>query len=222
MPRRQLVINATPDQLERLYKALKVGTPISVACSMVGLSLATYYYWVAVYSTVVYVKEQDELEKIEKLSQAGISIQEIKDLTAQATISTRKSQIGTYIEPKQETILQYRNSVTFRHFADEVYEIISKCNQIRSEVVYKHLGTIAASTDSKSKIKASGSMWFLERTMADYFGRPSDKVIEEENNVGAVPSIHVEFIDPETSDTKDRLREMEDRVVKELKGSGEA
>ena len=222
MARKKLELNTTPDQLERLYKALAVGTPLTIACQMVGISIATYYYWVAIYSVVVYCKEQEELEEIEKLSKMGISVQEIKELSAAATQGHKKSAIGTFIEPKAESILAYKNSLSFRRFANEVYEIINKCNQIRSEVVVKHLNIINKSTESKNRIKASGSMWFLERTQADYFGRAQDKVIEEESTPGTIPSIQVEYVDPKTRDTEERLKEMEDLVLKELKGSGEA
>ena len=78
MARKKLELNTTPEQLNRLYQALGVGTPLTIACQMVGISIATYYYWVAIYSVVVYCKEQDELEEIEKLSKMGISVQEIK------------------------------------------------------------------------------------------------------------------------------------------------
>lgn len=222
MARKKLELNTTPEQLNRLYQALGVGTPLTIACQMVGISIATYYYWVAIYSVVVYCKEQDELEEIEKLSKMGISVQEIKELSAAATQGHKKSAIGTFIEPKAESILAYKNSLSFRRFANEVYEIINKCNQIRSEVVVKHLNIINKSTESKNRIKASGSMWFLERTQADYFGRAQDKVIEEESTPGTIPSIQVEYVDPKTPNTLDRLKEMEDLVLKELKGSGEA
>lgn len=222
MARKKLELNTTPEQLNRLYQALGVGTPLTIACQMVGISIATYYYWVAIYSVVVYCKEQEELEEIEKLSKMGISVQEIKELSAAATQGHKKSAIGTFIEPKAESILAYKNSLSFRRFANEVYEIINKCNQIRSEVVVKHLNIINKSTESKNRIKASGSMWFLERTQADYFGRAQDKVIEEESTPGTIPSIQVEYVDPKTPNTLDRLKEMEDLVLKELKGSGEA
>lgn len=221
MPKKKLQINVSESDLEKLYGALSVGTPISIACSMVGISLATYYYWVAIYSVVVDVKEQEQLEELERLSKVGISIQEIKELAASQTQGHKKSAVGTYIEPSQESILQYKNSIKFRKFADQVYEIINKCNQIRSRVVVKHLDNISKSTTDK-KIKASGSMWFLERTQTDYFGRTQDKVIEEETTPSTIPSIQVEFIDPGTTDNKDRLLEMEQKVLQELKGSGEA
>lgn len=222
MPKKKLEVNVTEEQLANLYKALGVGTPITVALSMVGISLTTYYYWVAIYSAVVYCKEQEELEEIENLSKAGVSIQEIKDLSAMMTNQHKKSGIGTYIEPKQETILRYTKSNKFKQFADRIYSIINKCNQIRSEVVVKHLSIITDSTDPKKRIKASGSMWFLERTQADYFGRAADKVATEENVPSAIPSIQVEFIDPNQQDSKDRLQDMETQVLQELKGSGEA
>lgn len=221
MPRKKLEVNATQEQLDQLYDALEVGTPLTIACQMVGISIATYYYWVAVYSVVVYCKEQDELEEMDKMSKAGISIQEIKDFSSAMT-NNRKGAIGTFIEPKSESILQYKNSLTFRRFANEVYEIINKCNQIRSKVIVKHLRTIEDSTNKKKGIAASGSMWFLERTQADFFGRPQDKVVEESATPGSIPSIQVEFVSPDDRDTTDRLKNMEDLVLKELKGAGEA
>ena len=219
----KLTLKTTPDQLNKLYNVLSIGTPLTVALASVGISTSTYYYWVAIYSIVVYVKEQRELEEIEKLSQAGVSIQEIKDMTT-STLGTRKGGIASYIEPKQESILQYKNNARFRKYANEIYEIVNKCNVIRSDVVVKHLNIIAKSTDAKTKVKASGSMWFLERTQPDLFGRAVDKVAAEEENstVTPVTSVQVEFIDPNTDTTKDRVREMEDLVVKQLKGSGEA
>lgn len=222
MARKKLTITASTEQLDQLKKALRVGTPISIALSMVGISLATYIYWVAVYSVVEYCKEQEELETLEKLTKAGISIQEIKDMTAATTHGHAKSGINTYIEPKQEAILQYKHSKKFREFADQVYEIVSECNRIRSDVVVRHLSTIVASTESKNRIKASGSMWFLERTLTDYFGKPSDKVIQEETTPNTIPSIQVEFVDPGDTASKDRLAEMEQKVLSEMKGSGDA
>ena len=222
MPRKKLTLNVSEERLDNLYKALSVGTPLTIACQMVGISMATYYYWVAIYSVVVYCREQDELEEIEKYSKMGISIQEIKDLSAAATQGHKKSAIGTYIEPKQESILAYKNSIAFRRFADQVYEIINKCNKIRSEVVVKHLNIISKSTDKKNRLVASGSMWFLERTQADYFGRPSDKVIEDNSTPGLVPSVQIEFVDPKEKSSEERLQDMENLVLKELKGSGEA
>lgn len=222
MPRKKLELNTTQEQLETLYQAFEVGSPLTIACQLSGISVATYYYWVAIYSVVVYCKEQEELEEIEKLSNTGISIQEIKELSAAATSGYRKSAIGTYIEPKAETILQYKNSLSFRRFANQVYDIIDRCNKIRSEVVVNHLETIRKSTIRGSGIKASGSMWFLERTQTDYFGKAADKVIEDNTAPGDIPSITVEFVDPGDKSTNNRLKDMEDLVLKELKGSGEA
>lgn len=222
MARKKLEIKATPEQLNRLYAALGVGSPLTIACQTAGISLATYYYWVAIYSVVVYCREQQELEEIAELSKIGISVQEIKELSAAATCGHKKSAIGTYIEPKAESILQYKNSVSFRRFADQVFEIINRCNRIRSEVVIKHLDIINKSTETKNKYKPSGSMWFLERTQGDYFGRAQDKAIEEETTPGDIPSVTVEFVDPKSDPMKDRIAEMEERVLKELKGVGEA
>ena len=85
----------------------------------------------------------------------------------------------------------------------------------------KHLANISKSTTDRH-INASGSMWYLERTMGDYFGRAADKAKIEEDKPSVVESIDVHFVDPKTPESLDRLTEMEQQVIKELKGSGDA
>lgn len=220
MPRKKLTINATEDQLDRMYKSLEVGTPITIALQYAGISAATYFYWVAIASVVIAVKEQEELEQMEEIAKSGVSLQQCRDLGI-AAHPNRKLALGTFIEPSGESILQYKNSTKFRKFANQVYEIVSKCNQIRSEVAMKHLGRINKSTTDRH-INASGSMWFLERCLGDYFGRPSDKAKEEENKPGVIGGITVEFVDPQSVDSKERLENMEQLVISEMKGSGDA
>ena len=79
---KKLTLRATEEQIENLYKSLKVGTPITIALPFAGISSSTYYYWVAVYSVVLYCKEQDELEELESAAQTGISLQTCRDLAA--------------------------------------------------------------------------------------------------------------------------------------------
>ena len=220
MPRKKLTINATDEQIQLLKAALANGTPISIALQYAGISNATYYYWVAIYSVALVSKEQEELEELEGLAQSGVSLQMCKDIAA-SNSPTKKMSVGTFIEPTQESLLQYKNVRKFRKFADQVYEIIADCNRIRSQVVIKHLNNIQKSTTDR-RLNASGSMWFLERTMSETFGRAADKAKIEETTPAPIGSVTVEFVDPNTDDSKERLEEMEQKILHELKGSGEA
>lgn len=221
MAKRKLEIKATPDQLDDLYLTLKAGAPLQIALQKAGISMATYYYWVAVSSIVSYVKTQEEIEEIEELAKSGISVQNIRDL-ASAAQKGKKTGVGIYIEPSQESVLQYRNNKYFRDFADKCHEIVSECDKARSEFATLQLLKIARSTDKKNNINPSGAMWWLERNLPDLFAKPSDKAKEEADQVAAVPSVEVEFIDPETSASAQRLLDMEEQILKDLKGTGEA
>lgn len=222
MAKKELTITATNEQISDLKNSLKLGTPITLALQYARIPQSKYLYWVAIYSVALTCKEQQELEELESIAKTGISIQEIKEMSAATTAHNHKSGIGTFIEPTQEAILRYKNSKKFRDFADQCYKLIDECNQIRSQVVMTHLSVIQKSTDSKNRIKASGSMWFLERTASDFFGRAADKAIEQETTPSAIPAIRVEYIDPGKTSDLDRLHEIEEKVLNEMKGSGDA
>lgn len=222
MARKKLEIKATEEQLAKLYDSLKAGAPLQIALQRASISVATYYYWVAISSIVVDVKNQEEIEELETLAQSGVSIQEIKDRAAYETRG-KKSGVGTYIEPKAESILQYRNSRKFRKFADQCYEIIQKCDTYRSDFATMQLLRIAQSTSKKNGINPSGAMWWLERNMPDFFAKPSDKAKDQETNeVAPIPPIQVEFIDPSTVENMDRLTEMEQKILLEIDGGGKS
>ena len=207
---KKLSINITQENLDKLYKGLRAGSPITIALQYAGIAPATYYYWVAVYSVVLAAKQTEELQQIEKIASSGISIEQIKE-TAAANTVTRKGAMGGFIEPSMDSILRYKKSKRFKEYADQVYEIINECNQIRAEVTLSHLATITKSTQDK-RINASGSMWWLERTQPDFFAKPTDKVKEEENAPTPVERVQVEFIDSSTKENKDRIRHMEELV----------
>ena len=214
MARKKLEITATTEEINKLQSALGGGAPLIIALEYAGISQATYFYWVAMYSVVKEAKSQEELESF-SASEFGVSIDHIKDVTAQAS-PVKKTSMGAFIDPSAESLLQYKNNRKFRKFADECYEIIKVCNEKRAEAALGHLSTIIKSTKDK-RINASGSMWFLERTLSDFFGKPSEKVKEEESTVSAVEKIRVEFVDPETKENKDRIKEMEELILNEQK-----
>lgn len=214
MAKKKLEITATPEEIDKLQRSLGTGAPLLIALEYAGISQATYFYWVAMFSVVKEAKSQDELSGF-NASEFGVSIEQIKDVTAAAS-PTKKTAMGAFIEPSAESLLQYRNNRKFRKFANECYEIIKTCNEKRAEAALGHIGTIVKSTKDK-RINASGSMWFLERTLSDFFSKPSEKVKEEEINKVQVEKVQVEFIDPETKENKDRIKDMEELILSEQK-----
>ena len=66
-------------------------------------------------------------------------------------------------------------------------------------------------------------MWWLERNMPDFFAKPTDKAKENENAAPVkVPSIEVEFIEPNTKEQRQRLLEMETDILVNMKGGVKA
>ena len=220
MPRKILKLSVNEEQLAKLEKALKIGTPLNLALQYAGIARTSYYYWVAMYSVVSEIKSQDELEDL-KANKFGVSIDEIKEIAAE-NASKRKTALDAFIEPSAESLLKYRNDSQFRAFADKCYEIICKCNGYRAEAAVGHLGTIVKSTSDK-RVNASGSMWFLERTFSEFFSKPSEKAKEEETEVKPiVDKIKIELVDPNGGENKDRVKNMEELILKEQKGIGQS
>lgn len=222
MARKKLEVKATQEQLNKLYDSLKAGAPLQIALQRASISTATYYYWIAISSIVVAVKTQEEIEELENLANSGVSIQEIRDM-ASFESHGKKSDIGSYIEPKAESLLQYKNNRKFKKFADQCYEIIQTCDVLRSDFATMQLLRIAQSTAKKNGINPSGAMWWLERNMPSLFAKPSDKVKDPDNTETApIPSIQVEFVDPGTTTNLDRLAEMEKKIFDEMNGGDKA
>ena len=222
MGKKKLEINITDAQKQTLYESLGSGAPLPLALQRASISLATYYYWLAIASIVLTVRTQEEIEELEKVAKSGVSISNVRGL-AQLESTDKKSSVGVYIEPNAESILRYKNSRKFRAFADECFDIVNECNRLRSNFAVLQLNKIARSTDKKQNINPSGAMWFLERNHPEFFAKPSDKVKEGETaDTSGVPVIEVEFINPDTTDTRQRLLDMEDTILNEQKGGGKA
>lgn len=214
MAKKKLEITASEEEIEKLKKTLTSGAPLQIALQFAGISQATYFYWVAMYSIVEEAKSQDELELL-RANQYGVSIDNIKDIAASAC-PTKKTSMGAFIEPSAESLLKYRNNKTFRAFANKCYEIVKDCNEARAQAALGHISTIIKSTKDK-RVNASGSMWFLERTLSDFFSKPSEKVKEDELNKAPIEKVTVEFVDPNTKENKDRIKEMEELILNEQK-----
>lgn len=212
--------NTTDEQLDRLEKALAAGSPLLLALQYAGISRATYYYWVAVASVVEQAKSQEELERLERAFKTGISIQDVRDLS-ESDAAKKRTGVGTFIEPSEESVLQYKNNKRFKEFADKCYEVVNRCNTIRSQVALDHLDTITKSTDKGSRINASGSMWFLERTLSDFFAKPSDKVVDAERP-STIEPVRVEYVNPKTKESLERIKNIEEDLERNINGEGKA
>lgn len=220
MARKKLEIKATDEQLDRMYIALKAGATLELALKSARISAMTYYYWVAIASIVVDVKAQEEILDLESMAQSGAPLSIVRELAANTSSKSRNA-IGGYIEPTQDGILQYKNNTKFRKFANRCFEIVSECDRIRSDFAIRQLVKIQQSTQDK-KINPSGAMWWLERSIPDSFAKPSDKAKESENTKVATEPIRVEFVDPNSDITKQRLIDMEREVLNDMKKGGDA
>ena len=221
MSRKSKIVIASDEQLDTLYTALKGGAPLLIALQYAKINRAAYYYWVAVSCVVEQAHSQEQLEAMEDIFDSGISIQQVRDLS-ETMAAQKKTGVSVWIEPSQESILQYKNNKKFRKFADWCHEVVTECDYIRSQLALYHLGNIKKSVDKKNRLNASGSMWFLERTMSDFFAKPSDKASEEARENAPVPSVQVEYVDPNSVDSKDRVLSMEAELEKKINGKSDA
>lgn len=219
MPRKKLKINATEEQIAKLTKALKAGSPLNLALQYAQIPSTIYYYWVAMYSVVLEAQSQDELEDL-SAAKFGVSIDNIKEI-AQENAAKKKTAMGAFIEPSAESLMQYRNNVVFREFANKCFEIIKNCNEARAEAALGHLASITKSVNDK-RVNASGSMWFLERTLSEFFAKPSDKVKEDEEKKLPVEKVQIEFVNPGKLEDQERVKQMEELILKEQKGVGQS
>lgn len=219
MPRKKLEITASEKQIEDLRKALTAGSPLHIALQYAGISPTTYYYWVAMYSIVLDAQSQKELMDL-KADKFGVSIDTIKDV-ATSNSPKNKSEMSAYIEPSAESMLQYKNDAQFRVFAYKCYEIVDQCNKARAGAAITQLALISKSVTDK-RVNASGAMWFLERSFSEFFAKPSDKAKEEEINKVPVEKVQVEFIDSNTKEYKDRIKNMEELILNEQKAMGDS
>lgn len=222
-------INISDEQKEKLRQALKNGSPLTVALSYARIPVTLYYYYVEVANVSAYFKERELLKYEEEMIKSGVSLADVKQEAEELNSFSvnRNGAINTFKEPSAKAIFRYKNNRTFKNFADEVYDMISEFDNLRSEAVLLHLSTINKSA-GKRGVNTTSSQWFLERTMPEHFGRVDKTINKSEsqvtiNNEGepvgqGLPPIKVEFIDPTTEESKNRVREMEKLVHEQLNG----
>lgn len=215
-------LSVTDNQIEMLIQAFETGCPVDVALQYSKINKATYYYWLAVANVVKRCKENDFMKKQSELVNDGISISDVSDAIDFVNQEKEsKATIDAYIEPNPKSILKYRNNKRYKEFADKVYEIIERCDFARSKNILDHLEMIKRASRTP-KISANSSQWYLERALPEVFGKTNNNAntinMDDENADKKVKGIQIEFINPETRENQDRVRDMEKEILNELNG----
>ena len=228
-------INLTEDQKTKLRNALGAGSPLTVALAYAKIPAVQYYYYVEVANISRYFKEMEFVKLDDETIKAGVSFADIRDESQELNTfsNNRNGGIATYKEPTEKAKLRYRNNRTFKVFADEVYEFINECDTLRSEAVLYHLNEIRKSA-GKRGVNTQSSQWFLERAVPEHFGKKDMVTQRIEGNMHqtfssdgdadkpALPPIKVEFINPNSSESLNRLKEMENKVREQVVGKDAA
>lgn len=233
MPRAKVYkINLTEKQITDFKNALHTGCPLMVALSYAKIHPTVYFYYVDIANIAAYYKEQEMIKEEVEMMQSGIEISNVKDNSHEFSGNTNISSesLRPYKIPTPASLLRYKNNKSFAMFCNEVYELLEDCDKLRAEVAMFHLQEIMKHS-GKRGVNTTGSQWYLERTMPDYFGKVeksrfegsiknSMTIGEDETNV--LPPIKVEFVDPNTRESQDRVRDMQEIVEKQLLGKSQA
>lgn len=225
-------INLTDNQINDFKNALHSGCPLMVALSFAKIHPTTYFYYVDLANISAYHREKQMLKEHEEIIKSGVDIEAIKDESKALAgdISSVKNVVRPYREPTGTSILRYQNNKTFAALCDEVYDLLEECDRLRAEVAMFHLREIMKHSGERG-VNTVGSQWYLERTMPDYFGRVEKTKFEGsvkntmtigEDDTDALPPIKVEFVDPNTLENKNRVKDMEDLVNSQILGKSQA
>lgn len=228
-------LNIDEEQKKRFKDALLNGSPLSVALAYARIPAVQYYYYVEVANITRYFKEMEFVRLDDDTIKAGVSFADIRDESKELTSFTnnRNSAIGTYKEPSEKAKLRYKQNRTFKAFADEVYEFITECDNLRAQAVYEHLEVLKKCAGQKN-VDTKSSMWFLEKSCPEHFGDTKKIINKIEGNMHntftaegdadkpSLPPIKVEFINPNSTESLNRLKDMENKVIQQTQGKDAA
>lgn len=229
MPRSKVFkLNLTDNQIDSFKRALKNGSPLMVALAYAKISSTTYFYYVELANIAAYFKEKEAIHLEEQMFQSGIDLESVKNESADfnSDYTSIAGSLRPYREPTATSLVRYKTNKTFKALCDEVYDLLEECDSLRAEIALYHLQEIHNNT-CKRGVNTQGSQWFLERTMPDYFGKVDKTRVEAsvknhtligQDDSNALPPIKVEFIDPNTREAKNRVKDMEDMVAAQLNG----
>lgn len=190
------------DDLSKLYGALRYGSPIRTALKYAGITHAKYRYWLSIHAVVEYCHEQEEITEMERAKSPMAIIRRRAYETA-----TALDMDGNAIEPDPEMCLLYAKSEKFRDQAEEIWEIIEKCEKAQTSSILSHLQRI--NNEGTSKQAMGASQWFLERALPVQFGK------QEPEHTPAIQPVKVEFIKSDSESSMKRIEDMEKELLGE-------
>ena len=113
---------------KKLLKALNSGTPIRIALPYAGIAYADYMYWLSVFATVEYMRQQDELSELRK---SKSRLAEIKRKSYE-TFRVEDDD-GKPMEADPEIVALYSNSKSFREEADGLHELVRQIREAKTK-----------------------------------------------------------------------------------------
>lgn len=127
--------------LEKLYKALELGTPLPVALRFSGIPEPEYRHWEDMHLSYFYMLMTEKMK-----GEAGVELE----------------------EPHPDIYARMIASKQYKAECKKAYETVERCRNAQSNSIVRHLSRIASTSYDKAAIDAS--KWFLERALPTDFG----------------------------------------------------
>ena len=87
-------LGASDYQIKKLHQDLAIGVPLQIALKHAKIKASVYYYWVALASVVVYMKDCKEIKA--QADEGGVNISQIREAISQALPESEKEIINNY------------------------------------------------------------------------------------------------------------------------------
>lgn len=187
-------INEERDIRNTLKTALSVGASIDEACDLACIPKQVYEDWEYTHSLMTNIKSL----------MYALNITEYVDITDEI--------LSTYTDYDidRDLLNELKRN---KYYAQDVYDLIEKCNYYKAKVIIYHLSNIHSPKKKTNDWKSSA--WYLERTNPDRYGR-NPNVKDKDTTID---KISIEFVDPTKQDTQDRLKALEQEVKDSLNGN---
>lgn len=129
------------DPLDKLCKALEIGTPLQVALRYSGIPAPEYRHWEDMHLSYFYMLMTEKMK-----GEDGIELE----------------------EPNPDIYARMISSKQYKAECKKAYETVERCRNAQSNSIVRHLSRIASTSYDKATIDAS--KWFLERALPTEFG----------------------------------------------------
>lgn len=173
---------------KKAIEAVRDGAPRDLAFALIGLTKGDVLYMERLSDAYEVYKEKSMIERMKAKSQ-GI----LTDIRQKAYEDAQTTKADPEIVKLIET------SALVMREARELNQFMCAIKEAESDAVVYHLKRIKKG----DKFEVDASKWFLDRALPDP---------KEEQGV-ALPSINVQFVSPDTEETKKRLEMIEAEVT---------